>query len=363
MKTAAILLSRQPLRPSGQSQWILSTRAAIDWIKNHDVELLTSVGMQTWEMITALGSMENVRLCVYVSPGDDGLFSSREGILRQFDLDSDRTRIVNLAAAADERSFPRERDCRIAADADILLPISVRPRGYMASLLESATVDGKEVVSDFVCEYSGRNEPIAYAVVAESVNPDLDLVADNYLIHWTRASNRAWPGELAIDYYRGIFSSERYPRKAYDTLCRIVGTQFLMASGRHMPKKTATVSFSSLSSRDVAPLMRWRSRYSEMSFEPYGIGIRRDAAMRAGVCPVIYLAPGQKRMKGSSDTWLTQSIGTVTDWRQECEWRHRGDLHLARFTRDELLTICRTSDEARDIEGRLGVPALPFCRV
>ena len=69
--TAAILLSRQPLRPTAKSGWVQQTIKAVQWIKESNCTLCTSVGMQTWELIAALATVQRLPQRVFI-PADDG---------------------------------------------------------------------------------------------------------------------------------------------------------------------------------------------------------------------------------------------------------------------------------------------------
>lgn len=322
--------------------------------------------MQTWEMITAVGSTEEIPMGIYALPGKGVPEEHEEGLLNQFGLDVNAIEFIHCDDVSNgtlEENLLLARDARIVRDADIIIPISIRRGGAMAGLVEASLSARKEVVGDFLCGYARRAESLAYAIDQDDINPDLSNLSDRYLFHWTRATNGAWPGERLIDYYGDVMKSVHYPRTAFDTLCRMLQDRLLISSPRHMPGRIATVSFTGLSPEETAPLMRWRARYSEMSFEPYGIGIDRSACDRTGIRAVVYQQDSDAASKTGAEPWLTQSVGSVTDWRQEKEYRHWGDLALERFSANELLAVTRTPQEAREIGNRFRMTAVPFCRV
>lgn len=366
MNSATILLSRQPLRPSGRSEWVIQVQRAVRWCRANGHRLLTSYGLQTWEMVTAVGAMEKIPMRLYLLPDRNSPAEGASRLREQLDLELILTEFVESVAdtdtAADENAL-LARDARIVRDADIIIPISIRRNGAMARLLEAARLEGKRIIEEFQCPYRDRTAPIAYTVGAEDLNPELSALGERFVFHWTRGTNNAWPGERFIDFYRDIIASEFYPKSAFDTLCRIVRDRLLIASSRHMPGRIPTVSFTGLAPEKTAPLMRWRARYSEMSFEPYGIGIDRQVSERVGIRPVRYYDGSESASSPKADQWLTQSIGAVTDWRQEKEYRHRGDLSLAEFSSDELVVATRTHQEAQEIESRFQIRAMPFCRL
>ncbi len=86
--TAAILLSRQPLRPCGQTPWVTKVVEAVSWIREQKLTLLSSVGMQTWEMITAVGSRLNLDMNIYLDSACATPEAARK-ILTDFALSSE----------------------------------------------------------------------------------------------------------------------------------------------------------------------------------------------------------------------------------------------------------------------------------
>ena len=65
-RTATILLSRQPLRPSGKAAWVKQSVAAVRWLKSQELVLHSSIGMQTWELLTSVASLEEIKLILSV---------------------------------------------------------------------------------------------------------------------------------------------------------------------------------------------------------------------------------------------------------------------------------------------------------
>jgi hypothetical protein len=230
----------------------------------------------------------------------------------------------------------------------------------MSQLLQENEFSGKEVLGRFWVAHEDRSESLSYKVNPDAVDENITNTGREYLIHWTRAVNGAWPTERAIDYYRALLASDSYPRDALNTLCNILRAGVVKASGRHMPGSEPTVSFTGLSPCDALPLMRWRARYREMSFEPYGIGVRRGRAHELGVRPVEYYQGKRPSEKHESHLWLTQSLGEKGDWGREEEYRHLGDFPIANLDRDDLICFCRTGEEATALEREFGIRAVAF---
>ena len=360
--TAAILLSRQPRRPHGGLPWVRHTVEAITWLRKGGYHLVSSVGLQTWELVTAAGSLAGIPQTVYLPCADTASFErNRAACAAAYGLESGRDRILAIIRDGTDRKareLMARRDQTIVAAADLLLPVSVRPGGFMA---RAAETPAKQVRRDFETAYHKRATPLRYEIDPRRLHPAVDDLDTEYLFHWTRSSPGPWPTERPLDYYRDVIHSDRYPRTAFDTLANIFMTGRLCGSGRHLPKKVKAVAFSGLRPREAVPLMRWRARYGEMSFEPYAIGIERKWAESHGILPVAYYDPSAGEQPDASIRWRAQSVGRRTDWRHEEEYRHAGDLLLSEVPADKLIVLCRTGREAAVLERRINRKTLPLC--
>ncbi|MCK4373018.1 MAG: hypothetical protein KAW61_07715 [candidate division Zixibacteria bacterium] len=363
-RSAAILLSRQPLRPSGADAWVKQTRNAILWVKANSLALHSSIGMQTWELITALTSSEGIPLKLLIpAPTEEEYREMRRVALKQFHLDEEnvtfRALLPDEGEVYDKHKFMQERDRLIVRNADVLLPLSIRPDGQMSGLLAEGREEGKPIIGSWKVEYETREESLGYSIRDEHLTDEIRRCGDEYLIHWTRGSNGPWPTEDAIDYYQAIARSKSYPRSGFDTLCSIVGKRRIVASSRNMPEHTPTVSFSCLPPRELAGLITWRARRRLMSFEPYGIGLEREYASKLGIQPVRYYNRDSDR-PSDVPVWLTQSSGVKSDWRQEREYRYKGDFDFSVIPKDRLICFTRTRDQATQLQDATGIRTIGF---
>jgi len=363
VKTSAILLSRQPLRPSGQTSWVKRSMKAVRWLKRRRLVLCSSIGMQTWELLTSLASLERIKLTLFVPATDTEEFKGiTKFAVEQFDLDLGLVKFVPMFS--DKKNASKEqlwlkRDEMVVEAADLLIPVSLRKGGHMDLAVQMFADRGKSVEERFRADYKSRREPLAYRIEAEQLNSELALIGNRYLIHWTRASNSAWPTERLIDYYQAIIESNDYPRSAFRTLMNILTMRKIVATPKNMPLGIPTVSFSGLPPTDVVPLIRWRSRFQQMSFEPYGIGIEKEYAVSRGTYPVRYYARNCKRTI-ANEPWLWQSVGGKSDWRAEQEYRCKGDFGFSDTPSHRLLAFCHTQSEAEIIEESTGIRAVSF---
>lgn len=317
--------------------------------------------MPTWELQLALTVDSGIRTTVVVPlpPGDEFL-SVCHDVSLQFALDPARHRLVPLSESAHQEMSRKQlmvrRDSEIVNRSELLLPISLRPGGSLETLMGEREAAGAIIDDRFQTGYQTRRSALGYIVTNEEYNTECDRIGSDFLIHWTRTSNSAWPEERLIDYYRAIAASSHYPRSALETLSRMLKMRCIVASSRHMAAGVRSVAFSALTVREALPLMHWRARYRFMSFEPYGIGIRTETALRMGVKPVEY-CDSKEIPADESVRWMYQSRGERGDWPAEQEWRFPGDFSLD-LSRGDMVALCRYPEEAGIIADRHGVPTL-----
>lgn len=320
--------------------------------------------MQTWELLTAQGSINRIPLKLVLPVQTEQEFHAARRIATdEFDLDPSLVEFHYLQKAkpdTDRAALMRLRDETVIEMSDMILPLSLRAKGNMLTLLARYKNRGTLIDERFSTPFQKQTRSYAYTLHPEKSNPGLFQLEDKYLTHWTRTVSNRWPDEKLIDFYRAIASSNSYPRSAFNTLCRIVSSRLIMASTKHMPDKVAVVSFSDASPRDLIPLMRWRARYHQMSFEPYGIGISKQLAETLRVRQVNYYREKADPAASSAPVWLNQSVGKITDWRPEREYRHKGDFSLQDIPRDQMILFCRYIAEARELEARFGIRTVPF---
>lgn len=360
-QSAVILLSRQHLRPSLQDDWVRKLKQAVEYVKCQGWVLCSSVGTANWEIITACASMEKVPLQIFIPKN---FKPANEALIMDYALDNAIVKFTEISAEMelpnDELDW-RYRDKLVLEYAENLIPISIRPKGHLFKLLNDGCRAGKRMIDQFGTKYQRLRLPISYMLDENSLSKIIAKSGRDYIIHWTRSSNGPWPNERKIDFFGSVLNSETYPRTAFDTIRKMIEEKRIIASSRKMPGKTPTVSFSGLSPVEAAKLMRWRPRYRQMSFEPYGIGIERELAPSLDIKEVQYYDSRKEKSPTTVPFWLTQSIGKITDWRHECEYRHLGNFDLSCVPVDKLILYCRYRVEAEEIESKSGIKSAYVC--
>ena len=364
-KSAAIILSRQCLRPSLSEPWVRKLIEAVGFVKREKLTLISSAGSRNWEIITACAALNSVplRLLLPVS-GSSSFELLKSKISRQFCLTEGRVTFDKIKNKNSSDLTPLQlasiRDETIINRADILIPVSVRPGGNMSKLLSESEADGKTIVREFETEYEKKKSKLAYQIDSSALSNKIKELEKLYLVHWTRATNCRWPDENKLEFYKMIFGSVRYRRTAFDTLRKILSGQSIMATSKNMPSNVKTVCFSALVPEEAIRLMKWRRRYNQMSFEPFGIGIERNYAIAHGIKEVRYYQPSQKKPADGQDNWWWQSAGKKTDWRNEKEFRYKGDFNFSKVPADKRLIFCHHKSQANFITNQTGLRAVSF---
>jgi hypothetical protein len=357
MPRAAILNSRQSKTPVRTDEWVRNTAAAVrhaSEIKGWDI--VSSVGMFTWDLVTWLAGSMHARLNLVV-PRVNGSNGNevRESIVREFALVPDRIRwhYVDVAPAevAGKNWWP-ERDRMVLDLADIALPISIRRGGALEQLIDGIGL-GAEVDRRFeVGSYNPGSHHLRELVDAARLTSEIRQWEPEWLIHWTRTCHGPWPGETKAQFFEDFMEwHDDYCRSGFRTLQHILRERLIRASAWRIGGKQAMVAFTELSPVESLPLMCWRPRWSNWAFEPYGIAVRRDWAERLGIRPVRYVDADQWRKIPPEERSFAHSVGRRDPiWPAEREWRYAGNLNLTAIPTEALRIIVRERAEAAAVE-------------
>lgn len=351
-----VLNSAQGKYPLGSDRWVQATVRAVESLSHYDgVRLVCSADPHPWSLTTYLAGAHRIPILLVMTESEQEAGSHAvRNFIASHGLDESLVEVRWLPGEhAQVKQHWRERD-RLAFDiADVIYPVSIRPRGrHHASLAATA----KTVRDDFRISWRREGYLPRYDFAGRRVNP---FPAGEWLVHWTRAWPGPWPGEAAAGYYRDMLAHpERYVRSAGNTLARMVRESRIRGSTWRMPGRKAAVSFSANGPGDAMRLMRWRKRYVRYSFEPWGIAIERRALEGMGARQVRY-----RRCAAGEDRLFTQSPGAAGDWTPESEWRLPGDCDLHRIPAGGMFAIVPEVADAHRWEAVFpDVPCRPLFR-
>ena len=347
-----LLNSAQSKDPLGSDPWIHGTLKAVSCLAEHENTILCSTDPSPWSLVTYLAGKTDMYIELIVKAKENTAgFYKYERLLNEYALEKSRT--TPLFLGIESRGRPKriwqERDRFALGHAGVVYPVSIRPGGRLDTLL-SAGGFGAEVRNDFRIEWTAGKLKTHKNYAGRNVYP---FPPGNWLVHWTRASQGPWPGEKAWEFYRDLLARPGiYVRSAGETLIRIIADRKIRGSSLRLPSGASAVAFTSLKAENAVQLMRWRKRFVQYTFEPYGIGIKYDAIKNMGVRRVEY----ENTPSGApADRLFSQSPGKRGDWTIEKEWRVRGDLPLNGIDRDDIIVIVPDETAAELIRSRINI--------
>lgn len=247
------------------------------------------------------------------------------GIMRRFRLSPDKAGFHFIPGTIGNRpkSWWPLRDAEIARIADVIFPISIRPHGSVEQLVETCQ---SKVDRQFAVPYQKKSRPRP-RYGNRNFNPE--IWSENLIVHFTRTRPAPWPDETEFDFYQGIINSGgEYCHSAKAVIIRILRTGKIFAGSRKIRDSLAVVGFSEIRPESLRRMFAYRPQMVNPYFEPYGIGMRIETAIRLGMRPVIYGAPEEYETLTPANRPYFQNRGAGGIWQGENEWRHLDDLEL-----------------------------------
>ncbi|MDD4050399.1 MAG: hypothetical protein PHR28_00690 [candidate division Zixibacteria bacterium] len=320
--------------------------------------LVTSIGMNTWELALTFAARSQMRVIVVVSESVVDRDRFAYDICRRFHLLPAATGfyfIANQTGKTTKASWSG-RDAAVIGLADRLFPVSIRPKGLLAALIEA---NREKVDSSFSVPYDKTSRPRPKYHVTD-LNPAVNW--NEWLIHFTRSSGGPWPDETEFDFYSDLVETTGdFCRSAGRTLIHIFKTGIIYGQSNKIRGSYPVVPFALINADSIKHIFRYRSRFLNPGLEPYGIAIAKDSAAALGIRPVIYGVPNTYDNLSDDDKPYFQNQGSYNaQWTIENEWRHLGDLHLDRLPADLIRIIVPTLDAFPTSDYPLPSPIIPL---
>lgn len=368
MSLIALVHSRQPLRPTGDSSWVSATCHAVKALAlTPDAHFLCSLGSAAHELtLTALcragADIEVMLHQEQARPYGESESEIEEYVSHQYNLSAARLRLnvikTDVLKTETALSGSHARDIAILEKADIIYPISIRPGGFMDKNIMAPGGTSKKVDREYLVPYVSQPTAIARDYRLRSLNRETEKRLQDHLIHWTRSSSAPWPGEICADYYSDIMGSGKdYARSARKTLMRMLREKLIRGSARHSPDNEKFSAFTSAGAVRSINMMRYRARYREMTCEPFGVAIPRSASEKVGIRKVLYLSADQVRKLPASQRRFVHAEGASGRWISEHEWRTPGDVDL-RGLESEITVIVESESDREEFERNTGFKTL-----
>lgn len=309
--SVGLLLSRQPRHLAPDIPWIRATVEAVRRIRAWGVRALVGHGHRAWSFV--------------------------QGCCRYHEVPF--------------TSFGRGEEERIVREADVILVLAMRRDGLMFRLARQAVEAGIPVEPVSIseggfgpaiprCQPPGPHDPCSLgdangwaAPLPESAPRDLE----GYLWHYTRARHGPWPGQSDDAWYGELIEGRPgAEHTAANALRRILEERCIRAGGALIRGGAHVVCFSERGPASMERARAFRPWLSRWDYEPWAIGIRKDAARALGARPVHYAPASSWDALAEADRWLFQKHEPpATDWSHEREWRILGDVDLSRLPRED----------------------------
>jgi hypothetical protein len=172
-----------------------------------------------------------------------------------------------------------------------------------------------------------------------------------WIVHCTRGCSGPWPGQSERQHRDTLLLNDHDAtgltrRTPLDSLTRILRMRRIVGSARATGRDRKVVCFSAQPLRSLLALRCYRSHLHRWDYEPYGVAIRKSAAIAIGIRAVIYGSSQDRENLSAVDRYRFQAIGKTYDWRQEREWRCAGDVALDRLNSDDIRVFVRDQSEA-----------------
>lgn len=188
------------------------------------------------------------------------------------------------------------------------------------------------------------------------------LSGRRFLIHWTRQSTGPWPEQTYHEFLDELlFNSSNRGEGGFSTLKRILaqqrirGTNTLTKGKQRMTCLTA-VPLSTYASRRI-----FRTHLSRWDFEHYGIGFDYELLKKMGARPVNYGTESDRNRLSVLDRLFFQlqtSTRSRINWREEREWRLRGDLDFKNVPHQMAFVFVKTSSQRAALENQSRWPVV-----
>jgi hypothetical protein len=317
MKNIALLFSHLPKHLCGHDLPIVRLKEVVVFLQSQDVTVMTSAGQTHWDCILTALLDSNIP----VHPVIAEPMTIKE-VSEQF------SRIFESYTMV--KSW-EERDRFICLNAECLYPLWLRKNGHFAQII--ASLPAERIDSRFDCS-SYRFSVAGLKYLLREPSSELCLLPDDYLWHWTRGKHGIWNGETRREFCSDLLCSRFAPRNALATLCRILKERKIRAGSLHIAGNIPVTSFTENHPAHSSVLFTWRRDLQQMNFEPYGIGIPREYAHSKGV----------RRLKyGTTPDWDTMQ--SDNRWKNEREWRVRGDFLLDDECITKMIVVVRKLQE------------------
>lgn len=344
-KKVAILNSHHNKTPVGNDAWVQATVRAIDDSIRQGWVVLASTDVNTYEFILWYAGSRGAKIVV-VMPifADEDIKQKAAETIRQFGLCREQTGFLFFPVDLSRSHYKKlriVRDNLIMKKADIIIPISINPKGKLKELLRNYIFT--DTRNDFTVDFKEKGWSIPVLPALDSMI-DIQSEPCQYLTHWTHTRTDGFPDETKAAYYEAVFrSGDDYARDAFQIMRHILSVKRIVGSTEGMRDNRFCVAFTQNDPKESMRIVRWQAGHSRYTFEPYGIAVRRDALEKLGSRAVIYGEENRYERLSATDKPFFQYRGQNGCFEPEKEWRLIGDFEM--LNPDEIIVYVRSVKE------------------
>lgn len=244
------------------------------------------------------------------------------------------------------------RDRWMAAIPDRVDAVYLRKKGKLLGLIKERLASGASGATRVAIDGPPSHDLLQHGAVGSYLSTDDSATTttsspstplgsidwNEYLVHCTRSAQGCWPGQTPKQYRHDFILGDSIvaSRTVSATLRRIVQQRRLIAGAVTSNQKFPVVCFTEVPLPEILRRRTYRSHLHRWDYEPYGIAIRKSAAIRIGIQPVVYSDAEQASSLSPEDRYRFQAKGEQNDWTKEQEWRASGDVDLDRLPTDDV---------------------------
>ncbi len=377
MEWTAVFNSRKERLAAPDSDWLTVLRHALPVISGPGRGLASSTGTLTYDLVTAYAERHGIpHFHVLPSAGKHVPVHERPSF-------RDRT---SVACTSEAKPCPgtvamgcRDRLLALLSDAHLVLEIRrggnllkvLREQQAAHPRLQRILVSGTraprnqgnyQLIESFpqwsipfsppVPEPGGKTVRTV-SVKARTGRMSRGIDWNRYLYHYTRARPGPWPGQSREEYLHSLLDNLKgSAHGAQDTLARILCEGRIRGSGEMIRGAFPVVSWTSRPPGELASIRKWNAALIRWTFEPYGIAVRRNIAMREGAKPTVYAGDDVYRRLAASERFRYQRHEPPRcSWKLEREWRSRGDFPLVGLSGNDAFVFVPRIEDMEALEG------------
>ncbi len=344
-KTFAVAHSRQKNATCTNAPWIQMTKRILNRHHTHNDVLISSAGMLHYDLVLRCW-LNMGGCCKVILPVPFDTWPKDRQFLYHWLENNNRVSVTYTNGLSgshqqklNEKRTAEIRDRAILAAADMIEAGSIRKQGRMHRLLSEQRRQGKHIVNRRLTRLE-KTASETYKPGHTTINGCMDGF-ENYVWHLTRSRFEPWPNETMEEYLDNLLGiGQSAPYSAQTVLNSIIEQKRIVSANKLIRGGFSVVCFTGIKRQNLPMLFTWQHHLGRQRFEPWGIGIRKEAVEKYNILPALYGPVDIYNRLPQSMKWRFQKYDRSTpQWAVELEWRHLGDVDLAAVNPSDMAVL------------------------